>query len=924
MLLKAILLMIHTPVCLYLQAVFLRQLFALILALCLFSTSAKSSHILGAEFGWQYLGSDTYLIYVDVYRDCGGIYVSTTPITIYSGGGNYNLSTNFLSGPVEITPLCSDTFSQCYSGSSALMGVERYRLGNRVNLKAIFGSSCQFDFVWEQCCRSGAITTFASSSGYLKASVNFCDFPGDNSPIFASDPLITVQTNECVIYNLGWVDPDQDEDSVVFSLTPALDDGGAKVKYVSNFSATEPLTYGGSFGKPAQAWDSGKCLGFHLDSSTGEMKFKGTKEEVAVIAVKAEQYRKDASGTWKLASQITREFNVIVKDWNQGNAANGLPEISGFNGSFTDTLAIGLSDTAEFTVYCIDPDRDTAELIWSNPPPGATITQLRTDTLTIATIRLKLTTANLKSGYFPVYLEGRDRNCPIAGRRWKTLWLKPSIEDTAFAAIPKFGCTGTPISFISTTANAAADPARVYRWTFGDEEETMGADTIMHAWFEPGAYPVRLSITSTKKAYHDYLDTIQIIQSPHAAYIFPDSVCTGEQFSFGIIDSTLSDSLGSTNVLWAINTDTIAANGGTYNFDTSGVYSYALLLTGPSSCQTLYTGKVQAFSTGKAGFTYQQTSCTALTVAFASTAVFDTASLRFFQWDFGDSSTIGTYKPSHTYPGLGIYPVTLTVGTLGGCITTYTDIVVIGGSSAQTYGQTAHACVGEQMDISALLDSFAMRHGKAAIDWGDGQGLDTSGTGKHVYARDTLSNALLLGAQPLNGCTDTLRLPIAIHALPQSAISASVIGSEVSLAADSGFAAYYWLFSDGGTASGQLTQYSFDTAGRYRVTLTITDSFGCSADTIDEIEIIVGIAEHQPSKLMLFPNPVSAGNWVRVQPCGADDVLQVYSPLGQLLSLRIIKQGTVLLISTEDMKPGVFVLRLQSASGIRQAKLIVH
>ena len=77
---------------------------------------------------------------------------------------------------------------------------------------------------------------------------------------------------------------------------------------------------------------------------------------------------------------------------------------------------------------------------------------------------------------------------------------------------------------------------------------------------------------------------------------------------------------------------------------------------------------------------------------------------------------------------------------------------------------------------------------------------------------------------------------------------------------DSGIASYRWSFGDGNTGEGRTTAHSYDLAGTYQVTLTVTDNRGNSVISAPQ-QVQVGTATEPTAKFTFSPTTgVRAGH----------------------------------------------------------------
>lgn len=270
---------------------------------------------MGAEIEWEAIGKDSFLITVNVYRDCNGIGLGTSTINITNNCGTTQLSpTTTLIG--DVTPVCNAQNTRC-DGSSVTFkyGVQKYELkALYVATNDITNGCCETTISWGQCCRSLGITTGASNQNfYLDSKMNAC--LGKSSPKWSTPAINIGCLGRDQLINNGVVS----NDSLVYSCTSPLQSATQRTSWKSGYSECAPLKY---LGFPRSS--SKPPFGFHLDGSTGEMLFRPMSEEQTVIATRVEIYDKG-----KMIGYIKRDAQYIVLKCPN----NSPPVLSGVNAS---------------------------------------------------------------------------------------------------------------------------------------------------------------------------------------------------------------------------------------------------------------------------------------------------------------------------------------------------------------------------------------------------------------------------------------------------------------------------------------------------------------------------------------------------------------------------------------------------------------
>lgn len=198
-------------------------------------------------------------------------------------------------------------------------------------------------------------------------------------------------------------------------------------------------------------------------------------------------------------------------------------------------------------------------------------------------------------------------------------------------------------------------------------------------------------------------------------------------------------------------------------------------------------------------------------------------------WDFGDGNTSTLSEVEHSYSASGIYPVTLTAtAALNGCTASVTQSVNV---------QVSPVAAFEPLPGSGCIDltvSFQNNSVDASFhSWDFGNG-NTSGSNSpvHTYGVAGTYNVTLI-AENLNGCSDTLTLPVVAHPLPVSDFSLSAhqsCAAPVTVQAfnsSQGAVGFTWDLGNGESSELNQPEATFTAPGSYTVRLTAVNQFGC-------------------------------------------------------------------------------------------------
>jgi hypothetical protein len=163
-------------------------LFGISISFLFISTNVKSNHIMGSDMSWEYIGQDSFMITLTIYRDCNGVIPGSAGIPIKCNTTNQTLQTLIIARPtpIDITPTCDNSCNRCESGGCSFpYGIEKFSYSKLLVITNP-GSCCKIKLSWSSCCRNTTITTgMASGSFWCEAILDRCLNPEDNSPKFS-------------------------------------------------------------------------------------------------------------------------------------------------------------------------------------------------------------------------------------------------------------------------------------------------------------------------------------------------------------------------------------------------------------------------------------------------------------------------------------------------------------------------------------------------------------------------------------------------------------------------------------------------------------------------------------------------------------------------------------------------------------------
>ncbi|MDP2175118.1 MAG: T9SS type A sorting domain-containing protein [Bacteroidota bacterium] len=295
---------------------------------------SNASHLQGGEVTYKWLGKKKYEITGKLYRDCNGISLNSPTFTVQAQGIN---AINIPYTRVSIEEMnfrCKDSVRKLCnppnSFSSTFYSSEIHTFVGYVDFEdSVFkvfpdNNKCEIFFSISQCCRNGMITTINPGVFYVESMLNICKTQYKNSsPQFDSKNVLKTYCNVALTQNYGAKDF-EDFDSFSYELATPMNGFNSNETYVGNFSNLLPVT-------PYCPPNPGvlNCTprttlnpprGFFFNKQSGDVIFTPTKcDEVSVITVKTNEYRKDSSGQWQLIGFVSRDIQLIVVSNNPNN-----------------------------------------------------------------------------------------------------------------------------------------------------------------------------------------------------------------------------------------------------------------------------------------------------------------------------------------------------------------------------------------------------------------------------------------------------------------------------------------------------------------------------------------------------------------------------------------------------------------------------
>lgn len=216
-----------------------------------------------------------------------------------------------------------------------------------------------------------------------------------------------------------------------------------------------------------------------------------------------------------------------------------------------------------------------------------------------------------------------------------------------------------------------------------------------------------------------------------------------------------------------------------------------------------------------------------LTKAFTSLST-ATPAITSYSWSFGDGATSTLANPTHTYSTIGNYLVQLTISN-GFCTNStswsinacrlQTSFTSSSSGLTTTFTNTSSGLTATSTYLWSFGDgntsSLTNPTHTYATAGSYSVGLEVYDTTSGSYCFDSVYNYVTLG-----GC------PLTANFYDSTSGMTSQFFSNISGA--SGTVSYFWNFGDGATSTSINPTHTYSSAGAFNVSLTVTDTSGCS------------------------------------------------------------------------------------------------
>ena len=420
--------------------------------------------------------------------------------------------------------------------------------------------------------------------------------------------------------------------------------------------------------------------------------------------------------------------------------------------------------------------------------------------------------------------------------------LKPVLFFTVI--LVSYNCFSQPIANFNTSVTSGCFPLTVsfqdlstgnpttYQWSFGNGTNS-NVPSPSVTYFTPGTYTISLTVSNSSGS-NTMTKTNYITVYNNPTINFSASSITGcFPFIANFTDQSVANSGTISNWNWYFgNGDTSTLQIPMEMYNNIGSYTVSLRVTNSVGCSSILLSKPNYINVTNGVTTnfssVQQNVCKPpTTVTFSNTST--GPGTLSYQWNFGDGSNSVQQNPAHPYTATGTYSVSLITKSSIGCVDTLVKTNYITVTSNNTsFSMPGNVCIGNTINLVNTSNPSPV---SSYWDFGD----STSSTllsPTHIWNIPRTYNVKLVNTY--SNCTDSATQTT--NVLPLPAVNFTTVDTfscafpyTVNFTDQThGATQWLWNFGDGTTSTLENPSHTYNTTGKFNVTLTATNANNCS------------------------------------------------------------------------------------------------
>ena len=401
-----------------------------------------------------------------------------------------------------------------------------------------------------------------------------------------------------------------------------------------------------------------------------------------------------------------------------------------------------------------------------------------------------------------------------------------------------------------------------WAWNFGDGSPVNTQPSPTHTYPNYGTYTASLSITNTNGCSNSTSKNVLVFPRPIPAFTFSNPNCIGDVVTFTNQSTTVPGYIDNIATwVWNFgdgNTQTInfPANPNTTHVYTGTSTSYTVRLTVTTSrgCTDFIEHTVTLLPRPLANFTFPGSPCAQNLVPFTDLSQTNGGgTIVQWAWNFDDppsgmSNNSTAQNPTHSFTSAGTYDVQLIVTNVNGCKDTVVIAVTVNARPVANFTADT-ACFG---NVTQFTDQSTTSTGSITAwfwEFGDG-GTGTGANPTHLYPNPA-TYTVKLTVTTSAGCTKDTTKQVIVYPALTAAFSYnspacqgdSINFTDLSFSPHGYITTWVWNFGDGSAPvtinfpANPNVSHAYTNGGTFTVTLTVTNSDGCTEDKTNQVVI---------------------------------------------------------------------------------------
>jgi len=404
---------------------------------------------------------------------------------------------------------------------------------------------------------------------------------------------------------------------------------------------------------------------------------------------------------------------------------------------------------------------------------------------------------------------------------------------TDFSATPTSGCGPLGVQFTDLSTNSP----NFWTWDFGNGQ-TSSQQNPSVTYTAAGTYTVTL-IARNPSGANAMRKTGYITVYPYPQANFTSNLnvaCAPANVQF--TDNSTPGQGSITSWSWNFGDGTTSnQQSPSHSYSQPGYYNVSLTVQNSGGCSNTITitRALRVIDGIQPNFVFRQTS-TSCSAPFVGTLLNQTSGpgTLTYNWTIGNGATPANStasNPGVTFPAIGTYNITLQVSSSLGCSQSIQQPVALSNGNAIINGPTT-VCANSPATFS---NGSAPTPPSVEWNFGDGTGSNAPSPSKTWSAIGTYPLKLV---NKYADCADSVTENIAVigpttpafTATPTSACKGplTVTFTDQTTPAPT---KWLWNFGDGQTSNVQNPTHTYTSAGKFNVTLTVTNIGSCSTST---------------------------------------------------------------------------------------------